>query len=171
MTLTNAWQINMQSWMLLLLLSITAGLGLGCDKATTALRSNESQYVLIANVSSRPVGDEIILRNELPEDSSVFLEELYDLAIRHFPDGTWINYGPDSSYREIVFFSRGRKVELRSWHPLAEQDSRLVASSSGLTSLDGMSREEFLAQDDETYLAQRRTFEEIEKRLRDQYGS
>jgi hypothetical protein len=106
----------------------------------------------------------------LKDDSSALLAELYDLAARLFPGGSWNNFGPDSSYREIVYFSRGRKVVLRSWHPLAEQDPRVVAASYGLTSLDGRDREAFLRGDDQGYVEKRRAYDRIEERLRGQYG-
>ena len=147
---------------------------LGCDittDTTTPQALPEAPYVEIIDVSSRPYNEDDILRFELLNDETALLQELYDLAVTHFPSGSWINFGPDSAYREIVFFSRGRKIRLSSWHPIFEQDPRLVASSEGITSLGGKTREEFLAQDDLEYVAQRRAFDEIEARLRQRYGS
>lgn len=130
----------------------------------------EAPYVAIIDVSS-PGSKDIILHVEPLDDETALLQELYDLAVKHFPNGSWGSFGPDSAYREIVFFSRGRKIQLSSWHPIYEQDPNLVASSEGLTSLAGKTREEFLAQDDPEYVAQRRAFDDIEARLRQRFGS
>ena len=143
---------------------------LGCD-TTTPPELPEAPYVEIIDVSSRLLSEDRILRVEPLDDEAALLQELYDLALEHFPNGSWVNFGPDSAYRTIVFFSRGRKIQLSSWHPIYEQDPRVIASSEGLTSLVGKTREEFLAQDDPEYVAQRRAFDDIEARLRHRYGS
>ena len=142
---------------------------LSCD-TTTPPEQPEVPYVEIIDVSSR-LSEDRILRVEQLDDEAVLLQELYDLALEHFPNGSWVNFGPDSAYRKIVFFSRGRKIQLSSWHPIYEQDPNVIASSKGLTSLVGKTREEFLAQDDPEYVAQRRAFDDIEARLRQRYGS
>jgi len=131
----------------------------------------EAPYVEIIDVFSMSRGEDRILRVEPLDDETALLQELNDLAFQHFPNGTWVNFGPDSAYRQIVFFSSGRKIELRSWHPIYEQEPDVVAGSEGVTSLVGETREEFLAQDDPKYVAQRRAFDEIEARLRQHHGS
>ncbi len=142
----------------------------GCD-STTPPALPEAPYVEIIDVSSRSRGEDRILRVEPLDDETALLQELNDLAFQHFPNGTWVNFGPDSAYRQIVFFSRGRKIELMSWHPLYEQAPDVVAGSGGLIPLEGETREAFLAHDDPAYVAQRRVFDEIEARLRQRYGS
>ena len=71
---------------------------------------------------------------------------------------SWVrrtNFGPDS-FCTGMFVVRGPKSFLsHSWHELAEQNPNVVASSSGLTSLQGKSREEFLKTDDKDYLKYR----------------
>ncbi len=141
----------------------------------------EAPYIAITNVHpgdayaalrkgpKPPSGPITLLRVELKDDGSAFLADLYDLNRRCFADDTWSSFGPDSSYREIIFFSRGRKVVLRSWHPLYEKNPGVVASSHGLVPLVG-SREGFLRHDDQAYVEKRRTFDKIEGELRKQYG-
>lgn len=127
-------------------------------------------YVAIIDVDPARFAETEILRVELSDDNAAYLQELYDFALIHFPDEWWSNYGPDAEYREIVFFSRGRKIQLQSWHPIYEQDPRVVASSQGLTNLGGMTRQQFLARDDPEYVRQRNAFDDIEARLRRRYG-
>ena len=136
-----------------------------------ALVASATPYVEIIDVATPDHRENRILRVEPADDDALFLQELYDFAIRYFPDGWWGNSGPDAQYREIVFFSRARRIVLRSWHPIVEQDSRLVAGSQGVTPLGGMTRQQFLARDDPAYVAQRDAFDAIEARLRERYGS
>lgn len=146
------------------------------ERETSVPRRTEAPYIAITDVypgreDPKPHSGPLkILRIKLADDGSGFLADLYDLSQRHFANDRWSKYGPDSSYREIVFFSRGRKVVLRSWHPLYEKNPGVVASSHGLTSLGGKSREAFLREDDQGYVAQRRAFDEIEAALRKHYG-
>jgi hypothetical protein len=97
------------------------------------------------------------------------LNDLRDKIIAEFPDGTWVNFGPDSNYRTIRIVCRQGTITLSSWHPTFEDgsDSKVVASSSGITSLNGQDREEFLSKDDPTYVRRRRLFDAIQKQLRE----
>lgn len=94
------------------------------------------------------------------------LNELRDAAIKDFPSGKWVNYGPDSSFRSIRIVCRHGDIELDSWHPTAEDQPDVVAASHGLTSLRGRSREEVLQEDDQNYVRQREAFDSIEDHLR-----
>ena len=135
-----------------------------------AIVRESSGHVAITDMSSGRRGESVVLHVDV-DDGSPFLSQLHDLAIERFPDGSWINYGPDSSYREIVFSSRGRKVVLQSWHPIMETNPGLVAASFGVIALEGQTREEFLRKDDQQYVKKRQAFDEIEARLRKQFGS
>ena len=125
----------------------------------------------ISDAQPKPGGAVVQLRAALRPEDAAFLDELYDLAVARFGEANWNNFGPDASVREIAFVSKGRMARLRSWHPLAEKDARIVAASYGLTALEGQEREAFLAADDAAYVAQRRAFDEIAERLRQHYGA
>jgi len=123
-------------------------------------------------VGRRRAGAPVIvqLRAEVRDEDAAFLYELYAFAMSRFGGPAWTNTGPDADYRELVFFSRGRRVQLISWHPLFERSSNLVAASYGVTSLEGRDREAFLKEDDPAYVAKRQAFDEVASRLREHYG-
>lgn len=130
----------------------------------------DNPMVSIVDVAPLLNEDEVILRVRHDEKHESFLGELYDYAVRHFPDGVWSKYGPDSYFREIEFVGRGQTVMLRSWHPIYEQSPGVVAVSHGLTPIGNRSREEILREDDPTYVSQRNAFDEIEARLLSRFG-
>ena len=140
----------------------------GCS-STVSPAPEASIAISIKDVGSLATRDDVILERTLQDGESTFLAEQYDLAAKQFPDGVWNNFGPDSRYREIVFASRGRKVVLRSWHPVFEQNSELVAGSDGIVALDGQTRDEYLKKDDPKYVAQRNAFDTIETRFREKF--
>ena len=150
----------------------------GCDGSASAPRAQVKQvapragamYDAVSDISSSDFSVTPIVQVPTADENSTFLADLYDFALQHFPNGTWTNFGPDSSYRKIEFVSKGRQVRLKSWHPLYETNSNVVAGSHGLTPLLGQSREAYLRGDDPTYVRQRKAFDEIEARLRKRYG-
>ena len=114
--------------------------------------------------------DEVILEVELEPGGESQIADLCELAAERFADGGWAKYGPDSSFRRITLGCGDRTYVLESWHPLFEENPNLVAGSHGITSLDGMTREAFLAKDDQAYVRQREAFDEIERELRQRFG-
>lgn len=78
------------------------------------------------------------------------------------------NFGPDSFFTAVYLFHKGLAFFSRSWHEMAEQNSKVVAASGGmlsLTALDGKSREEFLKDDKEDYLKYRQMWERIRRAI------
>ncbi len=112
-----------------------------------------------------------VLASEASGAAPWFLRDLQDFAFDTFPDRTWINYGPDASYRTIRITCDGDEMQLSSWHPIYEQKPSVVAGSHGLTTLNGQTREEFLGSDDQEYVAKRDAFDEIERRLTKRFGA
>jgi hypothetical protein len=77
-------------------------------------------------------------------------------------------FGPDALTSAMVIASGTRALTLESWHELAELDSHVIATSHGLQSLEGRTREEVRAEEkDEDYILFRRAWEEIRSALLD----
>lgn len=76
------------------------------------------------------------------------------------------NFGPDSAYDVVEVHLPDRTLTLRSWHALFEKNPNLVATSGGITSLNGRAREEVLAADTPEYRRFRRTWSDIEETVR-----
>lgn len=131
-----------------------------------------AEVTIIDRVSGWNVGeqDAILLDVELTSEQETEMRDLCEVAALHFPDGYWVNYGPDSAYREITICCSGREYVLRSWHPLYESNPNLVVGSYGVTSLNGQTREEVLSHDKPEYIAQRNAFDEIDRELRRRFG-
>ena len=134
------------------------------------VKADEPRVEIVDDSYGRDPGPLVQLRFAPRDEDAAFLAELYDFAVSRFGSTQWGNSGPDADYREIVFFSRGRKVHLESWHPIVERWPNSVAASFGVTSLEGQDREAFLAADDPAYVAKRKAFDEIADRLRAHYG-
>lgn len=75
-------------------------------------------------------------------------------------------YGPDSSYTAIAVVEGKRRLYMSSWHELAEHHSKtVVATSDGLTSLEGRDRAKVLAAEPESYRNYRQTWTDLKKAL------
>lgn len=90
-----------------------------------------------------------------------FIGRLWQVYGPVFRFEDWSNFGPDSSYRQIRFIHKGKMITLSSWHPIVEQNSTHVATSYGVTSLDGRSRAKVLKAGDPDYFARRMAFDAI----------
>ena len=99
-----------------------------------------------------------------------FLRAVRDRALEAFPQGSWINVGPDSSCRSIRIVCKEGEIEVCSWHPLYEDNPNVVAASYGLTTLDGLTRDAFLEEDDQDYVAKRNAFDEIDRQVRERFA-
>jgi len=154
------------------LFAIILVVGCATNDDTPDLGMAGASVVTIVDVDGglSPGGDKSLLQAVSTNSDAQFLSELFDYATEYFPERSWNNFGPDSQYRQIVFASLGRKVELKSWHPIYETNANVVAASYGLTGLDGQSRDEFLVKDDQDYVQKRTAFDEIEVRLRKRFG-
>lgn len=162
-----AWNGDNLIGAIILATSLTA-----CSEATRSLL-NARPYVAVVDVdggSRSQQADTVILKVDLTAELEDQLNAVCAIAKAHFPEGHWVNYGPDSSYREITISCDQGEYILRSWHPLFEMKPNLVAASYGVTTLNGRTREEVLRQDDARYVAQRRAFDEIERELRRRFG-
>lgn len=74
----------------------------------------------------------------------------------------WDNFSPDKPYRRVVLEWEGKRIVLKSLHPLVELDPELVVTSGGVEPLAGRDRTEALASDDDPqYLKKREAFDAI----------
>lgn len=138
----------------------------GCGNPSTVERGPSQVHVSIVDrLASRHQEDVTILSTEVQDQRKELVADLRRFALGAFPDGYWVNCGPDSAYREIVISNEQEELRLRSWHPLYEADATLVAASYGLTPLNGVDRKAFLAEDDPAYVAKREAFDHIERQL------
>lgn len=72
-----------------------------------------------------------------------------------------VHFGPDSDYHSFRIRSGKKQVELLSWHELFEANPNLIATSQGITSLDGEEREDVLKADAKEYQEFRKLWSEI----------
>jgi hypothetical protein len=70
-------------------------------------------------------------------------------------------FGPDSQTTRIVIDDGRRRLKLESWHELFEQNTNLVATAQGITSLNGRERDAVLAGQPEEYRHFRKTWSEV----------
>ena len=70
-------------------------------------------------------------------------------------------FGPDSSFTAIAINDGQRHLTMRSWHEGIEQSTNLVATASGIESLNGQKREDVLRAQPEDYRRFRETWSEI----------
>jgi hypothetical protein len=72
-------------------------------------------------------------------------------------------FGPDAAYTTIVIRQGQRRLEMRSWHELAERGTNLVALASGITLLRGRNRENLLQSEPPEYRRFRETWSEVRR--------
>jgi hypothetical protein len=83
-------------------------------------------------------------------------ESVFDArSFRH----SW--FGPDSSFTTIWLQSGKQHTRLQSWHEGFEERPNLVALSTGITSLEGRTREEALRADTKEYQRFRRIWADL----------
>jgi hypothetical protein len=97
-----------------------------------------------------------------------------DLVARLQRDGVFaderlgdLHFGPDSRHTNIVVNSGKRRLKLQSWHELFEQNEKLVATSRGISSLEGRRREDVLREDTAEYRHFRSTWDRIRAAVAD----
>ena len=73
----------------------------------------------------------------------------------------FVHFGPSSDYHSLRIRSGKKQVELLSWHELFETNRNLIATSHGITSLDGEKREDVLKADLKEYQEFRKLWSEI----------
>jgi len=123
--------------------------------------------VVKENDSETQLIDVTIVEGDATTENQAVLNSLRDIALEAFPDGKWFSTGPDAPHRAIRLYCENRLIDLISWHPVFEERPGAVGASYGITGLkEGQSREEFLAEDDQAYVKQRRAFDEIQEALR-----
>lgn len=71
------------------------------------------------------------------------------------------NFGPDSKFTSILIKSGKQQLKMESWHELAEDSGKTVATSAGISSLNGRRRYDVLANDKAEYLHYRLVWAEI----------
>lgn len=76
------------------------------------------------------------------------------------------HFGPDSSYQAVVIKSAGKKVEMNSWHELAEE-GKAVATARGLEPLEDRRRLKVLRAQPAEYLFFRTVWTETRRKLHD----
>ncbi len=62
-----------------------------------------------------------------------------------------VRFGPDSAFTTILVRAGERRLKLQSWHELFEENDKLVATSRGITALDGRKRADVLREDAADY--------------------
>ncbi len=77
------------------------------------------------------------------------------------------NYGPDSAFIVIAIMDRGRCLNMNSWHELFEDNPNLVATSEGITTLEGHERDEILAAEPDAYRYYRKVWMDVRSALAD----
>jgi len=138
----------------------------GCSTMPFSLGDVDSVEVVDRNNQDRASKGETLLVSITAEQVvQTLLNEFRVLALKSFPTGSWNNYGPDAAYRMITIRCKRGEIVLCSWHSIAELHPNVVALSKGLVSLDGRSRDDLLAADDQEYVAKRTAFDIVEKRL------
>ena len=70
-------------------------------------------------------------------------------------------FGPDAGYTTIAIDDGRRRVRIESWHESFEQNTNLVATAAGITTLRGAKREDVLRKQPEAYRRFRDTWSEI----------
>ena len=98
-----------------------------------------------------------------PAKTKEFLAKLEKEGVFKKSPDFQIEYGPDASYHEINLLNGKRYVCFGSWHELFERNPKVVASSHGLSSLEGRTREQVLKEDTQSY----RDFRKLWKEVRD----
>ena len=73
----------------------------------------------------------------------------------------WNNFDPAAPYRPVVLELEGKRIVLRSRHPIIEKDPGLVVTSRGVENLNGLGRAEVLRSGDLPYLKKREAFDAI----------
>ena len=71
------------------------------------------------------------------------------------------SFGPDAGYTTIAIDDGRRRVRIQSWHESFEQNTNLVATAGGITTLRGAKREDVLRKQPEAYRRLRNTWAEI----------
>lgn len=72
-----------------------------------------------------------------------------------------VYFGPDASYTTIAIAEGNRRLRMRSWHELYEQNTNVVATAAGLTSLRGQQRNDVLRQQPLEFRQFRQTWSEL----------
>lgn len=67
---------------------------------------------------------------------------------------------PDAAYITIIAEVNGQQLESSSCHTLLEVNPKLVAKSTGITSLDGVARQKILSSEPKDFMEFRRLWEE-----------
>jgi hypothetical protein len=71
------------------------------------------------------------------------------------------NLGPDSTFDVIDMQLPDRRLQLRSWHEVFEENPKVVVTSRGVESLEGRDRDTILAAEPPEYRRFRRIWFEI----------
>jgi hypothetical protein len=71
------------------------------------------------------------------------------------------SFGPDAGYTIIAIDDGRRRLRMESWHESFEQNTNLVATAAGITTLRGAKREDVLRKQPEAYRRFRDTWSEI----------
>jgi hypothetical protein len=85
----------------------------------------------------------------------------WEEAKKAFPKDRRNMYGPSSGYVEITLTNGEEEIVVRSWHPLYEDNTKVVVTSNGVESLEGRNRDGVLKADKKWYREARRVFDSI----------
>jgi hypothetical protein len=95
-------------------------------------------------------------------------ERVASLLSRLWADGLFAdarlaqaNFGPDSRFTTILVRTSGKTLKMQSWHERYEAKGRVIATSSGLESLEGTTRLAVLKRQPAEYLYYRTVWSEL----------
>ena len=124
--------------------------------------TSENSYIKIIDRGAWEVKDKTLFDlKPLNEKHKIFIRDMWVEYHDKFDDSTWFSVGPDSTYREIEISYNNQKIKLMSWHPIFEENPKLVVTSKGVKSLDGQNREDVLKSGSSNYLKSRNHFDKI----------
>lgn len=144
---------------------LLAACALGCHESPRSLGDVLSAEIIDVATGVADGGKSNVVSIVASQLNQSDLNKLRDAAVEVFPTGEWVNFGPNSSFRSIRLRCRNGVIDLASWHPLAEERPGVVAASYGLTSLNGRSRNEFLSDDEPSYIRRRKAFDALQEQL------
>jgi hypothetical protein len=87
--------------------------------------------------------------------------DLWSTEAGHFDYENWNFLVPDAGYYRVILSHNGKTVLLSSAHPVFEEDSKLVAKSTGISALENQTREDAERTDDAGFIRKKKAFDRL----------
>ena len=137
---------------------IESSRGAALDSSSPRLiRITREAHYSISNPGSHFIAE---LRGDTPETRRL-IDELWSKHHASFPPNERLNFGFDAAYTQIEFVHGSERMILGSWHTTERTSPKVFASHTGLTTLGDRTREQALADEPESYLRFRKSFDSI----------